>query len=105
SLGDLGDYPGLEQGPPQRVAFELTRRLDVQEGRRQTGVVEVELGRLDEPFAKIGEERRQAEDDVARLQHSQPRSGRGLGDAAVIGQGRQVEDLPGAASAETEEGL
>ena len=28
-----------------------------------------------------------------------------MGDAAVVGQGREVQDLPGAASAETEEGL
>src|SRR5215210_1292375 len=104
-LGDLGHDPGLEERSPQGVGLELSRVLDVEESRRQTGIVEVELGRLDEAFAEIGKERRQTEDDVARLQHREPGASRGLGDAAIIGQRREVEELPGAAGAEAEKGL
>ena len=86
SLGDLGSHPGLEEGSPQGVGRKLAGVLDVEEVRRQAGVIEVQLGRLDEPLPEIGEERRQAEDDVARFQHRQPGPRRGMGNAAVAGQ-------------------
>src|SRR5947209_6409417 len=105
SLGDLGHDPGLEEGSLQGVRLDLARAFDVEQARRQPGVVEVELGRLDETLAEIGEKRRQAEGDVARLQHRKPASRRGLGDAAVARQRGEVEDLPRAAGAEAEEGL
>jgi len=54
------DHDGvLEERPPRRVRRHLADVLDTEEVAGQSHVVEVELGRLDEALADVGEEGRQ----------------------------------------------
>ena len=63
----LPDHPGLEERPSQRVGRQLPGRLDAQQPDDETGLVEVELGRLDETLVEVAVVRRQTMEDEARL--------------------------------------
>ena len=71
----------------------------------KSGVVEVQLGHLDQALANVRVERGQAEHDEARLQHPEPCLGCWLGDPGVRSERRVVEELAGAAGAQLDEAL
>ena len=61
----------------------------------KTGIDEVELGRFDEPLVKIAEMGAKQKNYVTRLQYRNPGGSGIVGDAAVGGKGRQIEQLTG----------
>ncbi len=65
----LGHQHVLDQGTTHRVVGQRLGAADAQQPGSQTGVVEVQLGRLYQPLAEVAVIRRQPESDGAGLQH------------------------------------
>ena len=93
----------LEERPAQRMRRHLPRALDAEQVAGQPHVVEVELRRLDQAPADVRVERRQLEDDVARLEDCEPLPRGRVGHARVRAERAQVEQLADASRAETHE--
>ena len=58
-LLEVGDHRGFEQRPRHRAIKHVPGRLQTNQIAHQTGVHEIQLGRLDHALAKIAVERRQ----------------------------------------------
>jgi len=93
-LRQLRDNKGLEDRPPQRMGVHLFRGLDAQKPGDQPGVVKVELGGLHQALVPVCVMRPKLKRNVACLQHGHPGLGRVVGDAAVRGERRKVQNLP-----------
>ncbi len=81
------------------------RVRDAEQPGRQPPIVEIQLRRLHQPLAEVGVVRRQPECDVARLQHAEPITRRGLGNAQFVRDGIQVQQLAGAGGHHAHEAL
>lgn len=95
----LAEDEGFEKRPALGVGVQLLGTLDGEQPAGQARIDEVEFGGLDEPFVEVLVVGGEQENDVAGLQERDPGLGGVVGDAAVGGQGREVEELAGAAGA------
>jgi hypothetical protein len=101
----FADDEVFEQGTARGMDGQMCSVANAHQMRGQAGVVEIQLGGLDQPFAKVLVVRLQQEHDVARLQHRQPGADGLVRHTAVIGQVRHVEQLPAAGSAHLQKSL
>ena len=85
------------------MQMEVFGRVDPQQVAQEAGVQKVQLGALDQPFAEVSMMRPQEGDQKARLEDREPSPGRGVGDAGIVCEGRQIEELPVSARAQTDE--
>ena len=86
------DNEVLEKSAAKRVVCQLFDCLDSRQGAGEPSVVEIELGGFYEPFAPILVPRRKKEADVRRIEDGEPFRYRLCGDAAVVRDGRDIED-------------
>ena len=78
---------------------------DAQQPGGEAGVIEVQLGGLDETLVEIPVMRAQQEQQVAGLQNRKPGARGGVGDAAIRGQRGKVEQLTHTGGAQAHEPL
>ena len=83
---------------------ELFRATDLQQMTHEARVHEEELRGLHEPLTDVGQERRDPEHDVARLEHREPTSNRVMTDTNVRAKRAVVQFLPRAAGCEPQKG-
>ena len=74
-LQDLSENPRFENRSSKWVILELRSRPDSEEGADQAGIVEVELGSLDEPLAEVCGVGCESKSDIACLQDRDPDRG------------------------------
>ncbi len=60
---------------------------------RQAGIVKIHLGAFYQSLAYVGVKGLQEKGDIARFQYRQPMRRSGMGDADIIAQGSEVEQL------------
>ena len=82
----------FEKTSTKRVAVQLFNITDFGQCAGEAGVVEIELGRLDEPLAPVFVPRRQEEADVRSVEDGEPFHHSLRGDAGVVGNGCDVEN-------------
>ena len=84
---------------------ELRRLANSEEPGGEPGVMEHELRRLHQAFSQVRVKRREAKHEVAGFEHREPGFRRRLGDPAVPGERREVEQLSRASGAQFHETL
>ena len=73
---------------------QLIAVLDTELPDRKTGVEKIEFGCLDQTFVEISVMWRQQMHDITGFQYGYPGFGCVVRNAAVIGEGGKVEELP-----------
>lgn len=102
-LPQFGHDEVLEHCASHRVHRELVGAPDVQQVAQQTGVYEVEFRTPRQPLSEVLVMGLQAKGDEARLQHGKPPARGLVAHPAVGADGREIQELSGAARAEEDE--
>ena len=95
----------LEHRAAQRMTRELTRIADSQQPAKQSRIDEVQLRAACQPAVVVAVVWQQPEGDEAGLQHGEPAPYGVSGDAAVVRQTREVQQLAGPPGAEHDEAV
>ena len=102
-LPQFGHDEVLEHCAPHRVNRELVGTLYVPQVAQKTSVDEVELWALREPLSEVLVMGLQPEGDEARFEHGKPSTCRLVAHPAVGAEGREIQELSGAACTEEDE--
>jgi len=99
----FGNDEAFEQASSLGMDGQMVRTLDVQQPGGQPAIIEVKLGRLDQPLSEILVVRPQQENNIAGFKDGYPAQGNVVGDAAVGRQGGKIEELARTAGAHPKE--
>jgi len=102
-LEQFGDDEGLEDLAAKGVDQEVVRLADAEEIAEEAGIQEVQLRTPGQAVVEAAMVGPQPDAEEARLQDIEPAAGGAVADAAVAGEGGQVQQLPVAPGAEAQE--
>ena len=91
----LAHHPRFENSATQGMGGQRLRTVNAQQMAQQAGIQKIQLGHLDQTFAKVLVVRLQQVNHITGFKHRHPTARCGVTDAAIRRQRRQVEQLPG----------
>ena len=83
---EFGNHPVFKEGAAWWMGGEMRRGADSEKPGGESGIAEVEFGSFDEALRGVGKPGANEEDEVAGLQHREPRVSGDPGDAGIRGQ-------------------